>query len=33
MAQKTRPGLQTTIDSNLPDNTTDFITPLLHREE
>lgn len=32
MAQKTRPGLQTTIDSNLPDNTTDFITPLLHRE-
>ncbi len=32
MAQKNRADLQAVIDANLPDNTTDFITPLLHRE-
>ena len=32
MAEKNRADLQAVIDANLPDNTTDFITPLLHRE-
>lgn len=32
MAEKNRADLQIVIDSNLPDNTTDFITPELHRE-
>lgn len=32
MAQKTRTSLQTTINNNLPDNTTEFITPARTRE-
>ena len=32
MAIKDKDDLQIVIDSNLPDNTIDFITPLLHRE-
>lgn len=32
MANKTRAQLQATIDANLPDNTTELITPVLHRE-
>ena len=32
MAQKNRADLQIVIDTNLPDNTTDLITPLGHRE-
>jgi hypothetical protein len=32
MAQKNRANLQIVIDTNLPDNTTDLITPVKHRE-
>jgi hypothetical protein len=32
MAIKNKADLQIVIDANLPDNTIDFITPLLHRE-
>lgn len=32
MANKTRAQLQATIDANIPDNTTELITPALHRE-
>jgi hypothetical protein len=32
MAKKNRSNLSITIDDNLPDNTTNFIEPVLHRE-